>query len=75
MNKEIEQTKDGNVTLKTISKVLEALRLSKEPQSTYAISKLEQLNYNSVVTALAYLEKEGKVKQFNTSSGIFWEVE
>ena len=65
---------ERNITIKTLSKVLEALRLSKEPQSIYAISKLEQLNYNSVVTALAYLAKEGKVKQFNTSSGVFWEV-
>ena len=65
---------EGNITIRTLEKVLEALRLSKEPQSTYAISKLEQLNYNSVVTALAYLEKESKVKQFNTSSGVFWEV-
>jgi len=70
MKKKIE----GNITIRTLEKVLEALRLSKEPQSTYAISKLEQLNYNSVVTALAYLEKESKVKQFNTSSGVFWEV-
>jgi hypothetical protein len=63
----------GNITIRTLDKVLEALRLSKDPQSTYAISKLEQLNYNSVVTALNYLEQEGKVKQFNTSSGIFWD--
>lgn len=71
MDSKIEQ----NITLRTINKVLEALRLSKEPQSTYAISKLEQLNYNSVVTALNYLEREGKVKQFKTSSGVFWQVE
>ena len=68
------EEKEGNVTLKTINKVLEALRLAKEPQSVFAISKLEQLNYNSVTNALNYLEKEGKISPVKTSSGTFWQV-
>lgn len=70
----MEEKKQGNVTIKTIEKVLEALKLNKELQSTYAISNLEQLNYNSTLTALEYLEKENKVERVKSSSGIFWRV-
>jgi hypothetical protein len=66
--------KKGNVELKTIQKVQEAIRLSKQPQSASAISKLEMLNFISVVNALAYLKQEGKVKELETSSGTFWVV-
>jgi|GEM_PF-2798039 len=67
-----EKTK--NVELKTIQKVEEAIRLSKQPLSASAISKLEQLNYVSTINAIEYLKKENKIKEFVTSSGTFWVV-
>lgn len=66
--------KKGNVELKTIQKVMEAIRLSKQPQSASAISKLEQLNFVSTINALNYLKEENKVKELVTSSGTFWVV-
>ena len=66
--------KIGNVELKTIQKVMEAIKLSKQPLSASAISKLEQLNFVSCANALAYLKEEGKVKELETSSGTFWVV-
>jgi len=70
----MSKEKSKNVELKTIRKVMEAIRLSKQPQSASAISKLEQLNFVSTINALHYLEQESKIKKFETSSGVFWIV-